>query len=193
MPCPFRAELSTSVIKKSHFHFYIPMKKYTLLFVALLICGCNSKPQDVPELYPCQVTVTNGGTPIAEADVILGLTSESSSASMTGITNSSGVATMYTKRLNWKGQGVPAGEYIVTISKNPKLEEQLSRDEYYELTIEEQDKYNAEQQRKYDALPREIPGELSAFGKSPYRMTVSKGGDNKLKIDIATFAVPAGK
>ena len=161
------------------------MKKYTLFLIVFLICGCNNKPQDVPQLFPCQVTVTNGGTPIAEADVILGLTSESSGASMSGVTNSSGVATIYTKRLAWKGKGVPVGDYIVTISKSPKLEEKLSLAEYQKLEPTEREKYNAEQERLYNALPREVPGELSAFGKSPYRMTVSKDGDNRLDIDIS--------
>jgi len=43
------------------------MKKYLFLFVLLLICGCNKKPSDVPELFPCQVVVMNGTVPDAIA------------------------------------------------------------------------------------------------------------------------------
>jgi len=169
---------------------HLPMKNYLFVLIVLVICGCSTKPSDVPELFPCQVVVMNGTTPIADVDVILGLTSESLMCSMSGKTNSSGVAVIRTNRLNWQGNGAPAGEYIVTVSKIPKLAEGLSLAERQALDPMEQERYNAEQARKHDELPREIPVELSEFGISPYRMTVSKGRDNKLEIDISTFKVP---
>ena len=168
------------------------MKKYLFVLIVLVICGCGSKPGDVPELFPCQVVVKNGTTSIANADVILGLTNETSMCAMSGKTNSSGVAVIRTNRQNWHKTGVPAGEYIVTVSKIPKLEEGLSLAEWQALDPMEQERYNAERARKHDALPREIPVELSEFNISPYRMNVSKGGDNKLEIDISTFEPPKG-
>jgi len=161
------------------------MKKYLLFLVVISIYGCGGKPGDVPPLLSCQITVTNGPTPIAGAEVVLGLTSDSLSCSMAGTTNSSGVATIYTKRLAWQGGGVPAGNYIVTVTKFPKLEDGLPLEEFHKLEPIEQERYQAEQQRKYDALPREVPLELGEFDKSPYRLTVAKGGDNRLEIDIA--------
>ena len=139
----------------------------------------------MPDLFPCKVTVTNGSNPISGATVNLGLISESSMCVMTGTTDSSGVATIHTKRQQWQGAGAPAGEYNVAISKLPKLEGGLSVEEYQQLTPEEQEKYQIDQQRKYDALPREIPVELGEFDKTPYRLTVSKGGENSLTIDIS--------
>ena len=127
----------------------------------------------------------NGSTPIADVDVILGLTSESSMCSMSGMTNSSGVAVIRTSRLAWQGSGAPAGEYIVTIAKPPKFEGKLSLKEWQNLDPMEQERYNMEQARKYDALPREVPVKFSDFATSPYRMTVSKSGENHLEIDIA--------
>ena len=166
------------------------MRKYLLILTVLLVCGCGTKPRDVPELYPCRVIVMNGSTPITGAGVILGLTSESSSCAMSGITDSSGVAVIFTKRLAWQGSGVPAGEYIVTLAKSPKPEGGLSLEEFQKLEPMEQDRYNAEQARKLDALPREIPIKLADFATSPYRMTVSKEGENRLEIDIADAKPP---
>ena len=133
------------------------MKKYLSLLTILLICGCSTKPNDVPELYPTQVLVTNGTSPIAGADVVLGLISETSMCSMSGQTNSSGVAVIQTSRLDWRGDGAPAGDYIVTIAKSPKVEGELSVAEFQNLDPTEQERYSAEQARKYDALPRECP------------------------------------
>ena len=160
------------------------MQKYLLILAIVLICGCGAKPGDVPQLYPCQVTVTNGADPISDVNVVLGLTSESSACSMSGTTNSSGIATIYTVRQTWRGGGAPAGDYIVTLSKFPELENGLSPEELQKLDPAEQERYQLEQQRKYDALPREVPVELGDFTKSPHRMTVSKGGDNRLAVDL---------
>ena len=161
------------------------MQKKLFVLTVLFICGCSAKPGDVPQLYPCRVTVTNGSTPISGVSVVLGLTSESSACSMSGTTNSSGVAVIYTARQTWRGGGAPAGDYIVAIAKHPKLEDDLSTEEFQRLDPAEQERYQLEQQRKYDALPREVPLELGDFATSPYRMTVSQGNDNRLEIDIA--------
>lgn len=161
------------------------MKKYLLGFVVLFACGCADRPNDVPQLYPCQIIVTNDAAPVEGANVTLGLTNESSMCNMAGTTNSAGVATIYTKRLAWQGNGVPVGDYIVTVSKYPKLEAGLSVDDFHKLEPDAQERYQLEQQRKYDALPREVPVALGEFDKSPYRLTIAQNGDNRLSIDIA--------
>jgi len=166
------------------------MKKYFFLIVLFLICGCSKKPGDVPKLYPCQVTVMNGTSPIADADVILGITNESLMCSTSGRTNSSGVAVIQTSRLAWRGNGAPAGEYIITISKSPKFEPELSLAEVQALDAAELERYSTEQARKHDAMPREVPVELSEFSISPYRMTVSQSGDNRFEVDISTLTPP---
>jgi hypothetical protein len=135
----------------------------------------------------------NGTTPIADVTVILGLTSETSMCSMSGVTNASGVATIDTKRLAWRGNGAPAGDYAITIAKSPKFEPELSLAEFQKLDPMAQEHYNTEQARRYDALPREVPIELSEFSISPFRMTVSKGGENRLDIDISTVKLPTQK
>jgi hypothetical protein len=161
------------------------MKHYIVLLIIFLICGCNRKPSDVPPLYPCQVVVKNGAAPITDVEVILGLTDVTSMCSMLGTTDSAGIAIIKTSRLDWQGNGAPAGEYIVTISKAPKFEGELSLEEFQKLDPAAQELYNADQARKHAALPREVPIQYSDFASSPYRMTVAKEGENRLEIDIA--------
>ncbi|MDR2441031.1 MAG: hypothetical protein LBE12_16850 [Planctomycetaceae bacterium] len=161
------------------------MKKYLFLFV-LLVCGCSDKPADVPQLFPCKVIVTKDMVPVEGVHTVLGLINDSSQCAVFGITNSSGIATIRTSRLGWQDNGAPIGEYIVTISKEPKLEGGLSTEEYQKLDPIKQEHYQLEQQRKYDALPREIPVDLSDVTKSPYRLVVTKEGENVLNIDIKT-------
>jgi hypothetical protein len=159
------------------------MKKFILLFT-LFICSCNGKPADVPQLFPCKVTVTKDTVPVKDAHVVLGSTNDSSLCAVSGITDSSGVAKIHTSRLGWQGNGAPAGEYIITISKEPKLEDGLSTQEYQKLDPLEQERYQSEQQRKYDALPREIPAMISDVSTSPYRLNVKQDDENVLNIEI---------
>jgi hypothetical protein len=161
------------------------MKKFLFIFV-LLICGCSNKPDDVPQLFPCKVVVTKDTVPMEGVHTVLGSTSGNSQCAVFGVTNSSGIATIHTNRLGWQGNGAPVGEYIVIISKEPKLEGGLSTEEYQKLDPIEQERYQLEQQRKYDALPREIPTEMGDVIQSPYRLTVRQDGENVLNIDIAT-------
>jgi hypothetical protein len=171
-----------------HFIFIITMKNYFLIIIisVLFICGCNSKPADVPQLFPCKITITKDGVPVAGVHAVLGLTSGNSSCAVSGITDSSGTAKIRTSRLGWLGNGAPAGEYIVIISKEPKLEAGLSTEEYQKLDPIDQERYQLEQQRQYDALPREIPAETGDVTKSPYRLTVQENGQNIFNIDIVT-------
>jgi len=166
------------------------MKKHLFLFFALVICGCSTKPSDVPELFPTQVIVMNGSAPIAGVDVILGLTSETLMVSMSGTTNSSGVAVIRTSRLNWQGNGAAAGDYIVTLTKHPQFEGELSLAEVQALDADALALYSAEQQRRFEAMVREVPEEFGDFATSPFRMTVYRGGENRLEIDMSTVQMP---
>ncbi|GHT25678.1 hypothetical protein FACS18942_01330 [Planctomycetales bacterium] len=168
------------------------LRNYSLFIVncslfVIFLAGCGSKPSDVPLLYPCRITVVKNAAPLEGVEVLLGLQNESLMCVTTSNTNSSGVAEMRTKRLNWEGAGAPKGEYVITLIKYPKLEGGLSLAEFQKLEPLEQEKYQAEQAKKYDALPREVPEELSSPTKSPFKLTVSEGQENNLEIDISTF------
>lgn len=164
------------------------MTSLTVVFLSLCFLafsGCESKPADVPKTVPCKVVVKNGASPVAGVSVVLGITSGNSSWSVSGTTDSSGVAVMETTHLGWKGSGAPEGEYKITLSKTPTLE-RISGEEYGKMSAQEQEAYNNEQNKKLAALPREVPEFLGNFEETPLAITVS-GADNTLEVDLSTL------
>ena len=92
----------------------------TILFLSLSIAllflaGCSgndSRPSDMPRLYPVSITITQEGQPLEGATVALEAETPSI-YSASGITNASGVAVLRTYGFN----GAPAGNYVVLVSK----------------------------------------------------------------------------
>lgn len=151
----------------------------------IVFAGCQGKPADVPDMVPCKIVVKNGSSPVSGVSVVLGITSGSGTWSVSGTTNSSGIATMETVQLGWKGTGAPQGEYKITLSKTPTLE-RISSEEYGNMSAADQEKYNAEQNKKLAELPREIPEFLNSFEMTPLSISVGSG-DNTLEIDVSTL------
>lgn len=165
--------------------------KNTLLIPLLIIlvsAGCNRKPDNVPTIFPCSVSVTNGTTPVNDVFIVFAPETGGTEWSIAGTTNASGKATIRTSRLGWQGDGAPAGTYRVSLSKTPTVPG-ISPEEYQRLPAEEQEMYNIEQEKKREKLPREIPKYLSDFTLSPFQITVAQGQENSLTVDVA--ALPA--
>ncbi|MDR0521444.1 MAG: hypothetical protein LBH00_06285 [Planctomycetaceae bacterium] len=89
----------------------------TLLIVTITIisgCGDASRPKDLPKLYPCTVTITQEGKPLADA-MIEFVPADAANAkfravSMTGKDGSVKMAT-------YGFTGAPAGKYKVVVTK----------------------------------------------------------------------------
>jgi uncharacterized lipoprotein NlpE involved in copper resistance len=164
------------------------MKKTLLipLLLTLILLGCNNKPDNVPEIFPCTVAVTNGTTPISDVFIVFAPETGGTEWSMSGTTNTSGRAIIRTSRLGWQGNGVPAGTYRISLSKTPTVQ-RISPEEYQRFSAEEQEMYNIEQEKKQEKIPREIPKYLSDFVLSPLQITVTQGNENFLAIDIAAL------
>lgn len=81
-----------------------------------LILGCQgeTRPAGMPELHPVTLTLTQAGTPLADATVRLVPQDASNTWYSGGHTDERGVAVIQTDR---KYAGVPAGSYKVTVSK----------------------------------------------------------------------------
>ena len=99
------------------------MRTITLFFsfvIALsFVSGCGDtessrRPADLPKLYPVTITITQEGTPLEGADVGLTAKTPTKYGSSTGETDASGIA----KPRTYGFAGVPAGQYVVTVSKN---------------------------------------------------------------------------
>lgn len=81
--------------------------------ISLLGCGGGAgKPDDLPPLTPCTLTVMYQGSPLTDATVTL--TPESGKWVGVGQTDESGKVEV---RTNGQFEGVPAGTYTVTVKK----------------------------------------------------------------------------
>ncbi|MCL2119512.1 MAG: hypothetical protein FWH27_13910 [Planctomycetaceae bacterium] len=88
-----------------------------LMLVALSITGCggnDSRPADLPPLFPCEITITQEGTALSGATISLESSGEAKAVyHPSGITNESGKAVLSTYGFN----GVPTGMYKVIVRK----------------------------------------------------------------------------
>jgi len=77
-----------------------------------ILTGCGPKlPDGMPKLHPVTITVTQDGTPLADANIVLSGVGDWVS---TGSTDAQGVAQLFTQG---RYPGVPAGTLKVTVTK----------------------------------------------------------------------------
>ncbi len=83
---------------------------------SLLLCGCGSDLEDVPETLPVTGSVTLDGSPLPDATVVF---SDGKQLTAMGVTDGSGKFSLKT-RFNSKvtSPGAPPREYWVTVSKS---------------------------------------------------------------------------
>ena len=86
-----------------------------VLLFAVLLSGCAKKmPDGMPKLYPVSIAVTQDGTPLAGATVMLRYADPSAGTwAVTGRTEADGVAKLYTNGY----LGAPAGTFKVVLDK----------------------------------------------------------------------------
>ncbi len=132
--------------------------------------GCNkgpAKPDDLPELTACTITVNYKGAPVEEANVLLSPTSGNKFSAI-GTTDASGKAVMKT---DGKYEGVVAGEYRVTVKKMEKVDVNLGGTPE---TPEEMAEYQKEA-AKAKAPESLIPKKYSSFTSSGLTVNVAEG------------------
>ena len=87
---------------------------YILLLPLLFLFGCadSDRPSDMPKLYPCTVSVIQGGSPLEGAIVTFHSDTEQKYRPV-AYTGTDGNAVM----LTYGFPGVPTGKYKITVSK----------------------------------------------------------------------------
>jgi len=162
------------------------MTKYFFTFFgALFLLGLVScsKPSDLPGLVSCEITVTNGGTPVDNVRVSMKDESSAGSWSIHGTTNPSGVAKMSTTYTRYTGSGVPVGKYKVAVSKEPDdLPPPPHTDDG--MPSQEREKIMQEWEAEYNKK-RVIPEKLAFLSSTPFTVEVVAGTGGKLTIDLA--------
>ncbi len=133
-------------------------KKFVAFCAAALVavvavgCGKNNKPGDMGELGGCVVKVTQDGKPLEGADVIFHAQDEANKKyTPSGRTNEKGEAKIKT----YGFEGVPAGEYKVTVAKLVIEEGTTTQDEDGADVVERGAEYQvvADEYRNVDTTP----------------------------------------
>lgn len=159
---------------------FVPVIAF-LLGIVFSIGGCSQqkRPDGMPELYPCTITITQDGKPFEGA--IVRLYSNDVVFHVSGTTNASGTAVMLT---HGEFKGAPEGTYKVTVSKEEK--------EFIEPESVTAAREKAKEQGEAfeePALPYKfysyVEKEYTSKETTPLEITVSKGKNDQ------TFA--AGK
>ena len=169
-------------MKKEHPNTF----QFAAIIVLLLLlagiggCGSPAKPDGLPTLYSCKITITQSGQPLDDAIVQFHGVNNSVPWTVSGVTNRAGIAAMKTQA---QFAGAPEGEYIVTVTK--KVQE---KSQYPDSPP--QDKEGAE--AWYDAKESEqlavhefVGPQFRSVRESSLRMTVTSNP----KQNIETFEV----
>ena len=153
---------------------------FACLFATFLLAspGCKrgrAKPEGMPDLYPCSVTLTQEGKPLEGANVILYSTSPNFKWAVGGISDSTGLVVL---RTNGFYDGVPEGAYKVTLTKilsegpPPPSVESLPEDEMERSKILRE---HAKKVTNYSV----IPDEYQSQNTTSLEFEVTKGNNEK--------------
>ncbi|MDR2171354.1 MAG: carboxypeptidase-like regulatory domain-containing protein [Planctomycetaceae bacterium] len=96
------------------------------IFVTIIFgCGDKSRPVDLPPLYPCTITITQDGKPLAEASVTLEPADPANvKYKASALTGADGSVKMKTYGFD----GTPIGKYKIVVTKiiNENIEVKLN-------------------------------------------------------------------
>jgi hypothetical protein len=86
--------------------------------------GCNryARPNDLPQLYPTVITLTQEGKPLENALVLLYSTDSNFKWSVAAVSDRNGKATLLT---HGKFPGAPVGEYKIVVTKTEPSDKDL--------------------------------------------------------------------
>jgi hypothetical protein len=152
------------------------------VFLSCFSIGCDrgpQKPKDFPDLFPCKITITQGGSPLEGALVFLSPKSGVSNGWNTeGKTDSKGVADLKT-HVDFKG--APAGDYVVRISKTELSPSSVSEIEPKDPV--EYDKWDRAKRAEKRTMYNLVKTEFNDAKKTPHFITISKG-KNEAAFDV---------
>ena len=145
-----------------------------------MLCGCSGskRPDGMPKLHPCQITITQDGVPLEGASVTLDPKGGSISWRSDGRTDANGVAYIVT---GVEYKGAPVGEYRVRVSKmelSPSAVSETSPTDPVEYEKWAQVK-RSETRTQY----RMVKAEFDDPQKTTLELTVSEG-KNEVTFDV---------
>lgn len=152
-------------------HYRIAFILVILTFVTCVSCAKVQKPDGMPDLYPCTITLTQGGEPLEGASILC--QSDDSKLirwAITGLTDANGVAKIFTMG---KFEGAPLGTYAVVVTKEETEGAESAPADIGDMT---------------SGGPRGtvfslVSLELTTKETTPLKMTVEAKGDNQFNFD----------
>jgi len=135
--------------------------RYLALLPLLLFCACSksSRPADLPPLFPCAVSVTQGGAPLEGAYVEL-ISPDAQKYRPSATTNENGKASL----LTYGHSGAPAGKYKILVKKTIEDDIVYSTDEYGTQSIASSNRYELVDDLYHDAT--KTPHEIEVTSKT---------------------------
>jgi hypothetical protein len=161
------------------------MKRTITLIILILFAGCNNRPAEMPDTFPCKITVVNDGVPLAGCNVGLYSVTGNGSLSIMATADTSGVAEICTRFANYTAKGAPAGTYKVTVEKHASLPPdgvdvtKLSEDEKSDYLV----KRMAEAEKQ-----RVVPVALTSSTTTPFEIQLAPGGTSQWTFDVKEHA-----
>ncbi|MCL2709843.1 MAG: hypothetical protein FWE95_03085 [Planctomycetaceae bacterium] len=161
----------------------------TLLLVSGLLCcgGCGSTaiPEELKNLHPVTITVTDGTQPLEGIGVTLSNKGPQGAYGVNAMTDAQGMARIQTTRGPHTRGGAPPGTYAVVLFKAIATPPELEPSE-----ADQDDPVGAAAKRtKLDAFLKEnraIPHVLTQSDTSPVELTVGSSATT-LEVDIAKY------
>jgi hypothetical protein len=167
------------------------MKKYVFALVVSItcICGCGGvpAPDELKDLVPVSVTVTDGGTALDNVAVSLSPKSGGGAWASRGTTDAKGVAVIQTTRSSYTGKGAPTGDYKVVLVKSVELPADLQPQESDQDLPPQTAAAKAAKRNDFLKKNSIIPEVLENADTSPLELTVAAKTGAVLAVDISQY------
>ncbi|GHT36230.1 hypothetical protein FACS189427_07450 [Planctomycetales bacterium] len=167
------------------------MKKYVFALVVSItcICGCGGvpAPDELKNLVPVSVTVTDGGTPLDDVAVTLSPKTGGGAWASCGITDAKGVAVIQTTRASYTGKGAPAGDYKIMLIKGIKFPADLQPQETDQDLAPQAAAAKEAKRNDFLKKNRIIPEAFENAAKSPVDLTAAPKTGATLTVDISQY------
>jgi len=159
------------------------------VFTATLpfIVGCGTtRPKEMPETAPCEITVLQDGKPMTDIIVSLYREGGNGALSIGGTTDASGIAKIKTTWGAYTTDGAPVGTCKVTVDKVFDFPRET-------VTPEEMDHWTPEQGRKYEQQRQEMIDKLRATPavlagtSSPLSVSIESRSGGNLTVEISDY------
>ena len=159
------------------------MKHLYFLLIVLLV-GCSQRPAGMPNTFPCNITIVNGGTPQIDYNVGLYALDGNGSLSIMANTNSSGVAEIKTRFADYTAKGAPAGTYKVTVEKLANLPPDGV--DVTRMSEDEKSDYLVKRMAEAEKL-RVVPVQFTSASTTPFEIKLEPGGAKAWTFDLKEY------